>query len=85
MVSGGSVARAARWLIVVLAIGCMAAGLVVLHAKQCIQRGARWTGISLDGGLALVFVCEPQSGIRRAFFHVWPWKKIVLEKINSGA
>jgi hypothetical protein len=41
--------------------------------------------MSFTDGIALVFACEPQSGIRNAHFHLWPWKKIDLEKINSGA
>lgn len=85
MASAGSIARAMRFLAVVVAITWIGIGSVVWYAKRCIEREARWTGLSRDGGLALVFVCDPRTGIRRAFFHVWPWKKIVLEKINSGA
>jgi hypothetical protein len=51
----------------------------------CIQRGTRWAGVSFSDGISLVFSCEPQSGIRSARFHLWPWKKIELEKINPGA
>jgi hypothetical protein len=56
---------------------------LVLYARHAIQRGARWQGVSLQNeGLALVFMCEPQSGIRRAFFFVRPWARVELEKLN---
>jgi len=41
--------------------------------------------ISFTDGIPLVSACEPQSGIRGARFHLWPWKKIEVQKINSGA
>ena len=85
MGSGGSVARVLRRLTVFAAIVCLVTGLLVAYGKHCIGRGARWTGFSLEGGLALVFMCEPESGIRRAFFYVVPFKKVSLEKIDSGA
>jgi hypothetical protein len=34
---------------------------------------------------ALVYRCAPDSGIKRAFFFLWPWKKVELEKVDSGA
>lgn len=84
MVSGGS-ARVVRRLLMFAATICLVTGLLVAYGKQCIGRGARWMGFSFEGGLALVFMCEPQSGIRRAFFYVVPFKKVSLEKIDSGA
>ena len=77
--------RLARRLIVVAAIACLAMAATIAYGKHCIQRGARWTGVSFDRGVALVFLCEPESRIRHAFFYVWPWEKVELEKINPGA
>jgi hypothetical protein len=47
--------------------------------------GMRWRGFALENGVALVFLCEPDSGIRRAYFYLSPRKKVSLEKINPGA
>jgi hypothetical protein len=58
---------------------------LVTYAKSSIERGARWQGVAFDHGLALVFVCDPQTGINRAFFFVWPWRKVALEKRDPGA
>jgi len=83
--SGGSVARLLRRLTVAFAIACIVVASLVAYGKHCIQRGARWRGFSLENGIALVFICEPGSGVRRAFFYLVPFKKVELEKINPGA
>lgn len=85
MPSGGSAARALQGLALIAIIGAVGTWSLVSYARSCIQRDARWVGMSFTDGIALVFACEPQSGIRNAHFHLWPWKKIDLEKINSGA
>ena len=77
--------RLARRLVVAAAVACLAIGAMVAYGKHCIQRGARWTGVSFDRGVAFVFVCEPESRIRHALFYVWPWKKVELEKFETGA
>ena len=71
--------------LVVLILGAMGTWSMVRYAEYCIKRGARWNGISFDRGIALVFTCQPGSGIRRALFYVWPWKKVEMEKVPSGA
>ena len=85
MASGGSAARAVQVLVVIAIIGAIGTWSLVSYAQSCIQRGAGWIGISFSDGIALVFICEPQSGIRSARFYLWRWKKIELEKIGSGA
>jgi hypothetical protein len=86
MASGGSAARALRGLAVIVIIGAIGTWSLVCCAQSCIQRGARWMNISFTDGIALVSACEPQSGIRGARFHFWPWrKKIPAQKIKSGA
>ena len=70
---------------VLAALVCLVTGVLVAYAKQCIGRGARWWGFALEDGIALVFICEPESGIRRAYFYLVPFKKVSLEKINPGA
>lgn len=55
------------------------------YGKSCVQREAAWTGFSFDRGVALVYRCDPKFGINRAFFFLWPWKKVELEKADSGA
>ena len=84
MDSGGSGVRVVRRLTVFAAIVCLVTGLLVAHGKHCIGRGARWDGFSLQGGVALVFICKPDSGIQRAFFYIVPFKKVSLEKIDSA-
>jgi hypothetical protein len=62
----------------------VATSVLVLYAGHAIQRGARWQGATLRrDGLALVFLCEPTSGIRHAYFFVAPWARVKLEKINA--
>ena len=85
MASGGSAARALQGLAVIVIIDAIGTWPLVCYAQSCIQRGARWMNISFTDGFALVSACEPQSGIRGAGFHLWPWKKIEVQKINSGA
>jgi hypothetical protein len=85
MASGGSAARVIQVLVVLAILGAIGTWSIVSYAQFCIQRGARWAGVSFSDGISLVFSCEPQSGIRSARFHLWPWKKIELEKINPGA
>ena len=58
---------------------------LVSYGKACVERDAVWVGFSFDRGVALVYRCGPNSGIKRAFFYVWPWKKVELEKQDSGA
>ena len=74
-----------RGLLAVAAIASLGVALLVAYGKHCIQRGARWTGFSLDDGVALVFVCDPQSRILHAHFHIWPWNRVELEKMDTGA
>jgi hypothetical protein len=57
---------------------------VVAYGRHSIQRGARWTGITFEAGLALVYVCDPASGIRHAQFGLWPRGKVDFEKIHGG-
>jgi hypothetical protein len=78
-------ARVVRGLTILAAIGCLGLGLLVAHGEHCIQRGARWKGFAFDDGIALVFLCDPGSGIRRAYFYLVPFNKVSLEKINPGA
>ena len=85
MSSGSSVARVVRRLTVLAAIVCLVAGALVVYGKRCVGRGARWRGFAFENGIALVFICEPESGIRRAYFYLVPFKKVSLEKINPGA
>lgn len=73
-----------RFALPVLAIaGALCA--LVNYGKSRIERDAVWTGFSFSRGVALVYRCAPESGIRRAFFFLWPWKKVELQKIDSGA
>ena len=85
MASGGCAARALQGLVLIAIIGVVGTWALVSYARSCIQRDARWVGMSFTDGIALVFACEPRSGTRRAYFHLWPWKKTELEKIDSGA
>jgi hypothetical protein len=58
---------------------------MVSAGKQSIQRGAHWTGVSLNhDGLAIVYLCDPDSGIRHAYFFLWPFGRVSLEKIDGG-
>ena len=80
-----SVTPLLRRLAVSAAILGLLTGLLVAWGKRSIGRGARWRGFGWgDDGLALVFMCEPESGIRRAFFYLAPLGKVSLEKINGG-
>jgi hypothetical protein len=57
---------------------------LISYGRYCIQRGAEWKGVSLrHDGLALVYLCAQESGIRHAYFFLWPFKRVTLEKINS--
>ncbi|HXU03490.1 MAG TPA: hypothetical protein VN903_21135 [Polyangia bacterium] len=76
--------RAVRIAIALAAAGGLGIAFLVACGEHCIQRGARWTGVTYDDGVALVYVCDPASGIRRAYFYVWPWRRTALEKIDSG-
>ena len=58
---------------------------LIAYGKYCVDRNAVWSGVSFDRGVALVYRCSPDSGIKRAFFFLWPWKKVELEKVDSGA
>jgi hypothetical protein len=56
---------------------------LVLYARHAIQRGASWKGLSRrSDGLALVFRCDPASGIDHAYFFLSPWAAVKLEKLN---
>jgi hypothetical protein len=66
---------------VVVALGITGA---VLYGRQVIDRGARWRGVSFYDGVALVYVCDPASGIRHAYFYLWPFKRVTLEKMSTG-
>ena len=78
-----------RKLVVRVAVPVLAiAGILwalVSYGKSCVERDAVWTGFSLDRGIALVYRCAPDSGIKRAFFFLWPWRRVELEKKDSGA
>jgi hypothetical protein len=57
---------------------------LVSYGKFCIQRRAEWKGLSLrQDGLALVYLCPPDTGVGRAYFFVWPFKTVKLEKLNA--
>lgn len=62
-----------------------ALGVLVSYGKSCVERNAVWEGFSFERGVALVYRCSPDSGIRRAYFFIWPWKKVELEKMDVGA
>ena len=70
--------------LLVLVLG-VAFGALVSYGKSCVERNAVWEGLSFERGLALVYRCSPDSGIRRAYFFIWPWKKVELEKMDVGA
>ena len=82
--SGAWRKRLIRMVLPVLALAA-ALGVLVLYGRFCVQRNAVWEGFSFDRGLALVYRCSPDSGIRRAYFFIWPWKKVELEKMDVGA
>jgi len=58
---------------------------LVAYGRYCVDRNASWSGFSFEHGVALVYRCDPHSGIKRAFFFLWPWKKVEPEKVDSGA
>jgi hypothetical protein len=67
----------------VLSAGMITTSGLVLYAQHAIQRGASWKGVAWRGdGVALVFMCEPDSGIRHAYFFLSPWAQVKLEKLN---
>jgi hypothetical protein len=57
----------------------------VSYGKGVVQRGARWRGFSFEGGIALVYECDPASRIVRAYFYLWPFKRVALQKMPTGA
>ncbi|HXU81555.1 MAG TPA: hypothetical protein VN914_09160 [Polyangia bacterium] len=67
----------------VLSLLVITTSALVLYGRHSIQRGASWKGVRLrDDGLALVFRCDPASGIDHAYFFVSPWARVKLEKLN---
>jgi hypothetical protein len=72
-----------------LGIAAIAVGLslwgAVSYGKGVVQRGARWTGFSFEGGIALVYECDPAFRIVRAYFYLWPFKRVALQKMPTGA
>src|SRR6266567_4100266 len=79
----GSCSSTLRRLLAFVVLLVLAGWSLVSYGAYCIQRGAHWIGVSLEGGLVLVFACDPQSGIRTARFDIWPWKKVDFEKTTT--
>jgi hypothetical protein len=77
--------RAIRVLATIVVAAFVALYGAVLYGKKVINRGARWVGFSFEDGVALVYVCAPSSRIRRAYFYLWPFKRVELEKMTTGA
>jgi len=79
----GNLCHERRYQSVLAALGLLWA--LVAYGKYCVSRNTAWSGFSFERGVALVYRCSPDSGIKRAFVFLWPWKEFELEKVDSGA